>query len=1026
MSQSSPHDALRDAIRVHHRTSEAQLAATLLALVPEDGASRAISAEAQGLVRTLRETREASPVEALMREYDLSSDEGLVLMEMAEALLRIPDAHTRDLLIRDKLGEAKWSVHAGRSSSLLVNLSTLGLDFGARLVSADSLVSRLAGRIGAPVVRTAIVSAIKRLGDRFVFAESIDEALRRAARDTAAHPHNRYSFDMLGESARTDADAGRYLTLYADAIASLVRAPGSNVFDRPGISVKLSALNPRYEPQRAPEVMRELMPPLIRLAEQAAQGGIGFTIDAEEADRLDMSLDIVEALAGHSTLAGWQGLGLAVQAYQKRCLPVIDWLADLGRRTDRRLMVRLVKGAYWDSEIKRAQVEGLDDYPVYTRKVLTDLSYLAAARRMLGAPQAIYPMFATHNAYTVAAIHHMAGPDATYEFQRLHGMGEALHAAASAWKIPCRVYAPVGPHRDLLAYLVRRLLENGANSSFVNQLADRTIPPERLAENPANAVRILGTVVSNPQIPAPTHLYGGSREACPGVDFGDPKALAALVEGVGDFIVEATPLVSGQPGTAGAAHRVVEPAFHSRVVGTVREAQAADVERAALAADAAYPHWSAQSPLFRARLLERAADLLIEERDRFITLLVREAGRTLRNAVGEWREAVDFLRYYAVEAERVMIDHPLPGPTGESNVLRLAGKGVFVCISPWNFPLSIFLGQVAAALVTGNTVLAKPAGETPLIACEAVRLLHRAGIPADVLHFLPGSGEIGAEAVGQPAVRGVVFTGSTATAKTIALSLAGRDGPLATLIAETGGQNAMIVDSSALLEQATGDILASAFDSAGQRCSALRVLAVQEDVADALIAMVKGAMATLRLGDPALPATDIGPVIHDRARTGLQAHLREAARFGTMLSDEVAVPGTGSFFAPRLIEIDALSSLTREVFGPLLHVIRWRAGGLETLIADINATGYGLTLSVQTRLPSTIETVKRLARVGNIYVNRSQIGAVVGTQPFGGEGLSGTGPKAGGPHYLTRFMSERVVTINTAATGGNAALMRGE
>lgn len=1018
----------RHNIRAAHLRDEAEMASILLASETIDPSHvPGVASEAESLIRALRTNRHASPIEALMREYDLSSDEGLTLMELAEALLRIPDTATRDLLIRDKLGSADWAGHGGRSDSVLVNLSTMGLNFSSQLLGDGSVMARLARRMGAPVIRGAIVQVIRHLGDRFVFAETIEAALKRAERDRAAHSLQRYSFDMLGESAKTAADAERYFEAYRHAIEALASAGGDGPIDRAGISVKLSALNPRYEPQRSRAAIGELMPGLISLARQAAEAGIGFTIDAEEADRLDMSLDIIESLARDPSLSGWNGLGMAVQAYQKRAIPLIDWVTALSRETSRRMMVRLVKGAYWDSEIKRAQVEGLASYPVYTRKVLTDLSYLATARRMLDAPDAIYPMFATHNAYSVAAIHDMAGEN-PYEFQRLHGMGDELYHAASSWNVPCRVYAPVGPHRDLLAYLVRRLLENGANSSFVAQLADRTVPIERLVEAPGSAVRILGTVISNPRIPLPTRLYGNDREACPGLDFGDPDAVDRLKHGLTVDWVRAMPIIGGRT-VEGGQHRIVaSPADATQHIGEVWETSASDAALALQLAEDAFPAWAGRHVSVRARVLERAADLLIADRDRFVSLLVHEAGRTVRNAIGEWREAVDFLRFYAADAVRLMVERELPGPTGEQNIISYTGKGVFACISPWNFPLSIFLGQISAALVTGNAVLAKPAGETPLIACEAVRLLHRAGVPVDVLHYLPGGGEIGGEIVSLPGVDGVVFTGSTATARKIAIALAAKDGPIATLIAETGGQNAMIVDASALLEQVTGDIIASAFDSAGQRCSALRVLAVQDDIADRLIEMLTGAMDALRLGDPMDLETDIGPVIHDKARQALLAHLEEVREFGVELYDasRLMVPEKGNFLAPRLIEIRNISDLKHEVFGPVLHVIRWKAGQLEGVIRQINDTGYGLTLSLETRIQSHIETVKRLARVGNLYINRSQIGAVVGTQPFGGDRLSGTGPKAGGPNYLSRFVSERVTTNNTAATGGNVRLLRGE
>ncbi len=992
-------------------------------------ASARVAATAADLVRQVRGTRRASPVDALMRQYDLSSEEGLALMELAEALLRIPDPATRDLLIRDKIGGTgpgapNWDEHSGRSPSRLVNVATMGLKISSQMLDGNSTLGRMVARVGAPIVRGAIGETMKLLGDRFVFAETIEGAMNKVARESRSSPATLYSFDMLGEAARTYPDAGRYREAYSHAIAEIGKAAAGTVIARPGISVKISALHPRYELTQSQRLQGELLPGLVDLAHQAADAGISFTVDAEEADRLDLSLDVFEHLALSPRLAGWDGLGLAVQAYGKRALPVIDFVEQLARRSRRRIMVRLVKGAYWDSEIKRAQQEGLSDYPVYTRKVATDVSYLAAARRMLRAAPGLYPMFATHNAYTVAAIYEMAAGSTEYEFQRLHGMGEELHSAASAWKIPCRIYAPVGPHRDLLAYLVRRLLENGANSSFVNQIADASIPVEQLSRSPVETVRALGPEIRNPRLPLPAGLYEG-RCAAGGVDFGDPDELERLENEIALPRVSATPLVGGEA-VQGTRHKLVSPADRGRVIGDTLETPLASVAEAARLAEKACSGWTSLHVSVRSSILRRAADLMEKRRGQFLSLLVHEGGRTIRNAVGEWREAIDFLRYYARQAEFLMCERDLPGPTGESNRIALAGKGVFACISPWNFPLSIFIGQVAAALATGNTVIAKPAGETPLIGFEAVRLLHEAGVPANVLHYLPGGGEIGSALVSQPQVAGVVFTGSTATARRIAQALAGRQGPLATLIAETGGQNAMIVDSSALLEQAAADALASAFDSAGQRCSALRILAVQDDIADKLIEMIAGAMKTLVVGDPAQLSTDIGPVIHEKAREGLISHLMEVRDYGTLLAEAPAsaLPQNGSYFAPRLIEIDSIDRLTHEVFGPILHVVRWKAGELEKIVAQVNATGYGLTLGLQTRIDATVETVRRLAKVGNVYVNRTQIGAMVESQPFGGEGLSGTGPKAGGPHYLTRFAVERVTTINTAASGGNAHLLR--
>jgi RHH-type proline utilization regulon transcriptional repressor/proline dehydrogenase/delta 1-pyrroline-5-carboxylate dehydrogenase len=994
-------------IRRQHDMPEAERTAALLAAYTPGDAEPRIAAAAGKLIHALRQHKPLSPADALMREYDLSSEEGLTLMELAEALLRIPDAATRDLLIRDKIGdvEADWAGHRGESSSSLVNIATLGLGLSAKLLSSESKIGRLATRLGAPVMRAAVGAAMRQMGARFVFAETIEAALARAKKEPAAH----FSFDMLGEGARTDEDALRYYHAYAHSIEAIAQAypkdmPGDK---KPGISVKLSALDPRYELAKMETLKARLLPRLVQLARAAAAANITLVIDAEEDDRLEASLDLFEALLGDTELANWNGLGLAVQAYNKAALAVVDHVIALAKRRNRRLVLRLVKGAYWDTEIKRAQEAGLADYPVYTRKVTTDLSYLAAARKMLGAGAALYPQFGTHNAYTVAAIHDMAArdfPDQAYEFQRLHGMGAELYEAfAASASIPVRVYAPVGPHRDLLAYLVRRLLENGANSSFVAQISDRTIPVERLTQSPAAQVKVLVGAghAAHDGLPRPTALYPG-RQAAPGEDFGKRETWARLHVAVKTIAPEAP----------------------------LREATLSETEAALARAAKAQSRWAAEPVEMRARALERAADLFIAERDTLLALIVQEGKRTIRNALGEHREAVDFLRYYAAEARRLIHPRTMPGVTGEENVLTLHGRGVFACISPWNFPLSIFTGQIAAALVTGNAVLAKPAEQTPRIARAAVGLLHKAGVPKDVLHFVPGPGEtIGAALAASPLVDGIVFTGSTATARVINKSLAQRaadhDAPLASFIAETGGQNAMIVDSSALLEQAADAIVASAFDSAGQRCSALRVLAVQEDIARPLLAMLKGAMAELTLGDPADPATDIGPVIDADAKRGLTNHVEEMRRLGMPIFTASKTPAHhDTFFAPHLIELDRPHRLTREVFGPILHVITWKAGELEKLVESINDFGYGLTLGLHTRLDSTIDTVRHLAKVGNLYVNRSQIGAVVESQPFGGERLSGTGPKAGGPHYLARFTVERTLTVNTAAAGGNAHLLR--
>ncbi len=777
--------------------------------------------------------------------------------------------------------------------------------------------------------------------------------------------------------------------------------------------------------------MAELTPALLGLARQAAEAGIGLTIDAEEADRLDLSLDLVEGLALAPGLAGWDGLGLAVQAYQKRALPLIDWLVDLARRGRRRLMVRLVKGAYWDSEIKRSQERGLDGYPVYTRKLSTDVSYLACARRLFGAGDALYPQFATHNAHTVAAVIELAGGRKDWEFQRLHGMGEALYdqiVGPARLDRPCRVYAPVGSHEELLAYLVRRLLENGANTSFVNRIVDESQPIEAIIADPAARLARL-PVKPHPRIPLPADLYMPARRNSRGLDLDDPPALTELREALGkalDRPWHAAPIIGGaeQPGEGAPA---LDPSDRRRRVGTVVMAGPAEVERALARAVAAAPAWERTPAGRRAAILERAADLFESRRAALIAPIIREGGRTIPAALSEVREAVDYLRYYA-QCCRADFAEPelLPGPTGERNQLALHGRGVFACISPWNFPLAIFTGQVAAALAAGNAVIAKPAEQTPLVAAAAVRLLHQASIPADALHLLPGAGEtVGAPLVADPRVAGVAFTGSTETARQINLALARRPGPIAPLIAETGGQNAMIVDSSALAEQVVVDVLASAFDSAGQRCSSLRLLYVQDDIADRLIAMLTGAMAELAIGDPALLATDIGPVIDEPTRQALEQHALRMMREGRLLY-QCRLPAAtehGAFFAPRAFEIDSAGRLDREVFGPILHVVRWPADRLDRVLDEIDATGYGLTLGIHSRIDQTVRHILGRLRVGNNYVNRNMIGAVVGVQPFGGERLSGTGPKAGGPRYLSRFAAERTTSIDTTAAGGNASLL---
>ncbi|MEW5889279.1 MAG: bifunctional proline dehydrogenase/L-glutamate gamma-semialdehyde dehydrogenase PutA [Pseudomonadota bacterium] len=1032
------HSDLRARIRALHRIDESLAVDRLIPLASFAADAKArIAARARELVASIRAAQgRRGGIDAFMHEYDLSSREGVVLMCLAEALLRIPDADTVDRLIRDKIGSTDWAHHVPRSDSLFVNASTWALMLTGRIVNLETedrnltgILKRLVARAGEPMIRQAVLAAMRILGRQFVMGRDIDEALERAR--GAEKQGYRHSYDMLGEAARTMADARRYFAAYEQAIAAIGReAGGRPIADAPGISVKLSALHPRYEFAKRARVMGELLPAAKALALQAKGQGIGFTIDAEEADRLELSLDVVEALALDPDLAGWQGLGLAVQAYQKRAPALIDWLADLARRANRRLLVRLVKGAYWDAEIKLAQERGLEGFPVFTRKVNTDVSYLACARKLLADPVAFYAQFATHNAHTLAAVMELAGSRTDYEFQRLHGMGEELYeqiVGADKYNRPCRVYAPVGGHEDLLAYLVRRLLENGANSSFVNRIVDAHTPIEALIADPVDTVKMLASK-PHPRIALPADIYGGERRNSRGLDLWDgptvDRLYAALAACRGESH-RATPIVGGRR-VNGPAQAVTSPAHRSERVGEVVTADEACIAEAVARAQAAFAAWDKTPAAERAACLERAADLMESRMPELMALIVREGGRTWPDALSEVREAVDFCRYYAARA-RADFAAPklLPGPVGERNELWLHGRGVFACISPWNFPLAIFTGQVAAALAAGNTVVAKPAEQTPLIADAAVRLLHEAGIPTDVLHLLPGDGRVGAAIIGQPRIAGVAFTGSTETARLIARSLAGRDGPIVPLIAETGGQNALIADSSALPEQVVRDVLTSAFNSAGQRCSALRVLFVQADIADKLIAMLKGAMMELAVGDPAQLSTDVGPVIDAEARAGLEAHVRKLESIGRLIHrcDLPAQCAGGTFFPPQAWEIDSLAQLTREVFGPILHVIRWQSQDLDQVLAAIDATGYGLTLGIHSRIDETVERIARTLRVGNTYVNRNMIGAVVGVQPFGGERLSGTGPKAGGPHYLLRFASERTLTIDTTAAGGNATLM---
>ncbi len=1004
--------ALRAAVTAAYRRPEAECVRALIepATLPP-AMIKAVEATARQLVTALRAQPLSRGVEVLLHEFTLSSPEGVALMCLAEALLRIPDAATRDALIRDKIAGGDWRSHLGNSPSLFVNAATWGLLISGAVTSAtsektlSSALARLIARGGEPLIRRGVDFAIRLMGERFITGQTISEALANSrAREAEGFL---YSYDMLGEAALTAADAARYEADYEQAIHAIgAAAVGRGVYERPGISIKLSALHPRYCRAQAERVMTELLGRVVKLAGLARRYDIGLNIDAEEADRLDLSLTLLENLCFDPALAGWNGIGFVVQAYGKRCPAVIDFLIDLARRSGHRLMVRLVKGAYWDTEIKRAQVDGLD-FPVYTQKTHTDLSFIACARKLLAAPDAVFAQFATHNAQTLASVYHMVGDDfriGQYEFQCLHGMGEALYAqVVGPLKRPCRIYAPVGTHETLLAYLVRRLLENGANSSFVNRIADPAAPIDELVADPVTIIRSCPSVgAPHPQIAAPRMLFGKERLNAAGLDLSNEEELARLSSALrvsAEVAWRASPLL-GDGDSEGLAQPVRNPADLRDTVGMVVEATADHIDVAFRHAVAAAPSWAATPPTERASCLLKAADLMEARMPTLIGLAVREAGKSIPNALAEVREAVDFLRYYGAQV-RDGFDNAVHRPLGP-----------VVCISPWNFPLAIFTGQIAAALAAGNPVLAKPAEETPLIAAFCVRLLREAGIPAAVLQLLPGAGDVGAALVGHAAVRGVMFTGSTAVARRIQGQLAGRlspDGALIPFIAETGGQNAMIVDSSALAEQVVGDVMASAFDSAGQRCSALRILCVQDSVADHVLTMLKGALRELRIGNPDRLATDIGPVIHAEARDAIKRHI-EAMRAKGHRVEALDLPDEtrwGVFVAPTLIEIDGVDALTHEVFGPVLHVIRYRRDELSRLLEHINATGYALTFGLHTRIDATIDRVTKRVRAGNIYVNRNIIGAVVGVQPFGGLGLSGTGPKAGGPLYLRRLLSRR-------------------
>ena len=1014
-----PQSVLRAAITAAYRRPEPECLPFLIgqARLPANLAPD-VEAMATKLVENLRAKRTGGGVEGLIHEFSLSSQEGVALMCLAEALLRIPDRATRDALIRDKISKGDWKSHVGHAPSMFVNAATWGLMITGKLVTTNSeaglssALTRLIGKGGEPLIRKGVDMAMRLMGEQFVTGENISEALANSRKYEARG--FRYSYDMLGEAATTEEDAQRYYASYEQAIHAIGKAAGGRgIYEGPGISIKLSALHPRYSRSQQERTMSELLPRVRTLAILARRYDIGLNIDAEEADRLELSLDLLEALCFDPELAGWNGIGFVVQAYQKRCPFVIDYVIDLARRSRHRVMVRLVKGAYWDSEIKRAQLDGLEGYPVYTRKIYTDVSYLACAKKLLGAPDAVYPQFATHNAHTLSAIYHLAGQNyypGQYEFQCLHGMGEPLYEEVTGrdkLNRPCRVYAPVGTHETLLAYLVRRLLENGANTSFVNRIADESVPVKELVADPIEeASKITPLGAPHAKIPLPRNLYGAERLNSMGLDLSNEHRLASLSSALlasAHHPWRAVPMLENDEIAVGAegARNVRNPADHRDLVGTVVEATSAHVSAALANAVAAAPIWQATPVDARADCLARAADLLEAQMHTLMGLVVREAGKSLSNSVAEIREAIDFLRYYSTQIRNEFSNdtHRPLGPV--------------VCISPWNFPLAIFMGQVAAALAAGNTVIAKPAEQTPLIAAQAVRILREAGVPAGAVQLLPGNGEtVGAALVADHRTRAVMFTGSTEVARLINKTLSERldaDGKPIPLIAETGGQNAMIVDSSALAEQVVADVLQSSFDSAGQRCSALRVLCLQDDVADRTLTMLKGAMQELAIGNPDRLSTDVGPVIDAEAKRTIDTHvaaLREKGRTVTQL----AMPegcAQGTFVPPTLIELDTIDELKREVFGPVLHVIRYRRSALDKLLEQIKETGYGLTLGIHTRIDETIAHVISRAHVGNIYVNRNVIGAVVGVQPFGGEGLSGTGPKAGGALYLQRLLAKR-------------------
>lgn len=1031
--------ALRAAITAAYDRDETQCVNNALDIAKiSPHQQEVIHHRAYALVEQVRAARKKEGgIDAFMQQYDLSSEEGIALMCLAEALLRIPDSSTIDKLLEDKIGSSDWQKHLGSSDSWFVNAATWSLMLTGKIYDKDAesdkklgnALKKLAHKSGGGVIRQAVRQGMKHLGKQFVMGRTIDEAIKRAKE--AEKTGYTYSYDMLGEAAHTHKDAQRYYDSYETAIHAIgKKAKAASPETAPGLSVKLSALHPRYELAQRQICVPVLVERLHTLAVLAKKYNIGLTVDAEEADRLELSLDIIQAVYSSADLTGWEGFGLAVQAYQKRAPYVIDWLIDLAKKHGRKIMVRLVKGAYWDTEVKNAQTMGFDSYPVYTRKNNTDVSYIACMKKLLDARAVIYPQFATHNAHSLATVLELAGDSQGYEFQCLHGMGRPLYDQVVGKKKlnhPCRIYAPVGQHEDLLAYLVRRLLENGANTSFVNRITDEDEPIDKIIEDPVARVAGL-TTKPHPHIPLPKDIYGPKRINSRGINLANNNELEALEKGLTQAAAkqyQAGPMIAGLK-AEGEAKDIYSPTNCQAKVGTLLQANEEQCREAATIAKNYHAQWDGLGVEKRSDLLEKLGEKLEEHTQQLMAILIKEAGKTYGDAIAEVREAVDFCRYYAKQARETLSVKTLPGPTGELNQLSLHGRGTFLCISPWNFPLAIFMGQVVAALVAGNCVLAKPAEQTSLIGAYAVELMYEVGFPREAMQLVTGRGSvIGASLVSNEDVNGIMFTGSTETAKVIQRSLAERDGEIIPFIAETGGQNCMIIDSSSLPEQVIVDVVDSAFGSAGQRCSALRVLFLQEEVADTMIEMLIGAMKSLKVGDPSLISTDIGPVIDEGSHDILQAHATRMKKEAKLLYEVELDASTrkGSFFAPVAFEIDSIKMLKREVFGPVLHVVRYKTSELDQVVDEINGSGYGLTFGVHSRIGHTIAYLQQRMKVGNMYVNRNMVGAVVGVQPFGGEGLSGTGPKAGGPNYLPRLCAERTISINTTASGGNATLL---